>query len=144
MIWLMLSFGCALSSPFVGPGFSDGEYTSDHEGPFVVAVTYARQARGEGEAFADHVDAIEEQMQRSEGIVGYSLRGDLVGRDNWTMSIWESEPALLAFVTREAHGDAMIEADTVLEDSEFTHWVETDPEAMPPTWEQGLDYLEGQ
>jgi quinol monooxygenase YgiN len=141
MILLALA-ACNLHTPFDGPGMADGALATDHEGPFVVAVTYARSAPGEGRRFGDHVTAIEEQLADADGLVGYSLRGDLVGRDNWTLSVWESEDALLAFLTTGAHLAALGEAGTVLQDSRFASWDEPDRAALPPTWDQALAFLE--
>jgi len=139
---LLLLLACALSRPFEGPGFEDGTFVSDHPGPFVVAATYARTAPGHNAPFQDHVGAIDAEIADAEGLVGYALRGEIGGRDNWTMSIWESEEALYTFVISPAHLAAMGEADLLLEDSAFTHWTEADGSALPPTWEEALDRLD--
>lgn len=139
---LLLLLACALSRPFEGPGFDDGAFVSDHPGPFWVAATYARSARGQNAPFQDHVGAIDAEIAEADGLVGYALRGEIGGRDNWTMSIWESEEELYAFVASPAHLAAMGEADLLLEDSAFTHWTEADGSALPPTWEEALDRLD--
>lgn len=139
-MWLWWS-ACTLHSEFIGPGFEEGTYISKYAGPFLVAVTHARSASGQSAAFGDHVEAIEQQIATSDGLIGYSLRGDIPGRDNWTLSIWESEEDMVEFMTTGAHLAAMGDAGTVLEEGHFEWWEEADPAAMPPVWSEALDRL---
>ena len=144
MIALMF-VACAVSRPFEGPGFADGEVTVEPEGPFLVAATYARPAKSESDAFHDHVDAIQQSldaMDADSGLVGYSLRGEIAGRDNWTLTVWTTEEAMMAFVLSDVHLDAMADADTVLEAGTFVHWEESDPAEIPPDWNRVLDEID--
>jgi hypothetical protein len=136
---------CAMSLPFEGPGYTDGAMTTDDSGPFLVAATYARPKPEQSDAFGDHVDAIQEWLDARDaesGLVGYSLRGEILGRDNWTMSVWTSEEAMMDFVLSDVHLAAMSEADLIIEDASFTHWEEEDPAAIPPEWEVVLEKLD--
>ena len=140
----LLTFACAVSRPFEGPGWTDGALTSDHEGPFLVGATYARPHADQSDAFDDHVAAIQDvldSMDEDSGLIGYSLRGEIAGRDNWTLTVWTSEEAMYGFVTSEEHLAAMAEADTILEDASFTHW-ETDASSLPPDWNEALSRLD--
>lgn len=144
MIALMM-YGCAVSSQFEGPGWADGEMTLDHDGPFVVAATYGRTYPGQDDAFGDHVDAIVESldaMDEESGLVGYALRGEIGGRDNWTVSVWTTEEAMLEFVVSDVHLAAMADVDVILEETAFAHWEEPDSAALPPDWDQVRDQLE--
>jgi quinol monooxygenase YgiN len=133
---------CTVHTPFVGPGIDGNDVTTDHPGPFVFAVTYARTAPGNSGRFGDLVERIQDQLERSDGVVAWSLRADLPGRDNWTFSVWESEEAMWDFVTSETHVVAVDEAGELLEDSAFTAWLEPDASSLPPRWQDGLDRLE--
>lgn len=140
-MWWMAA-ACTMSSPVEGPGFDpDGTLVSAHEGPFVVAVTHARSAAGQQDAFAAHVDAITAAIALAPGFVGSSLRGHRPGRDNWTLSIWESEEAMDEFVLTGPHLAAMSEAGLVLEEAGFAHF-EAEASELPPTWEDALQALE--
>jgi len=41
------------------------------------------------------------QLKRSEGLIGYALKADLLHKTFWTMSAWQDRDALTAF---DAHG----------------------------------------
>ena len=72
--------------------------------------------------------------------VGYSLRGRVPGRERWTVSVWESEEDLLAFVTTGAHADAMAEAGTVI-DGVWSATYLVEAADLPPAWDTALDHL---
>lgn len=136
----ILFAGCAISAPFSGPGW-DGELLTEAEGPFIAAVTHTRAAKGAGRDFDRHVDAVLDQMEGQPGFIGGSLRGRILGREAWTMTVWEDEASLGAFVGSGAHLEAMVDASTVIEGV----WSATYPvtrEEMPPSWSRALDELE--
>jgi quinol monooxygenase YgiN len=137
----VFSAACTFESPLVGPAFTEGALTLPPDQPVVVALTYARPARGQNKTFQAHVGAIATQLDHAPGLLGYSFRSRVPGRDNWTMSLWESEAAMLDFMAGGAHVDAMASAGEILEDSAFTHWT-TAPDRLPPDWEESLTRLE--
>src|SRR2546426_9873644 len=47
------------------------------------------------------------QLALTPGLVGYSFRANLMSHRFWTLSIWEDERALMAFVGREPHRTPM-------------------------------------
>ena len=46
-------------------------------------------------------------LARSEGLIGYSLKADLIQKTFWTVSAWQSTEALHRFVRSDAHLRAM-------------------------------------
>jgi heme-degrading monooxygenase HmoA len=46
-------------------------------------------------------------LSRADGLVGYSLKADLIAKTFWTVSAWESEAALHAFARSDVHREAM-------------------------------------
>ena len=46
-------------------------------------------------------------LARADGLVGYSLKADLVRKTFWTVSAWESDAALRAFAGSHVHRAAM-------------------------------------
>ena len=131
----LLATGCAAAQPFEGPGWDrEAGLTATLDGPVVVAATYAHIARGEKGAFNDHVDQIVEALEDApEGLIGYALRGEILGDEVWTVSAWTDEDALLGFVTGEAHAAAMADAGTVLEAAAFARWTVA-PEDLEIDW----------
>ena len=47
------------------------------------------------------------QLSRSDGLVGYALKADLIHKTFWTMSAWTDPDAQAAFVRSDVHRDAM-------------------------------------
>jgi heme-degrading monooxygenase HmoA len=130
---------CALSTPFSGPGFDEGLVT-DAPGPFVAVATHTRASRGMGGAFDDHVSAVTDQLATQPGFVGGSLRGRLLGREAWTLTVWEDEESLADFVSSGAHLEAMNDAPDVIDGVYYASWSVARDE-MPPSWDDALDHL---
>jgi quinol monooxygenase YgiN len=124
---------------------SDGEVISDHPGPFLVAATHAVPAPGQGDVFDAHVAAIQDTLDgydAESGLIAYSLRGEIGGRDNWTATVWTDEGAMLAFVGSDTHAAAMAEAGTMLEAGTFVTWEVPDASGLPPRWDDILVRLD--
>lgn len=131
--------GCTIATPFreaapAGP---------DAGGEVIVALTEAtlgpdRAARA---AFWDGVRAVEQSLPDQRGLVGYSLRRELLGSRAWTMTVWDSEEDLERFVRSPAHGRAMRTGSRAIAGQRFA--TVTRPRAagrMP--WAEALDVLE--
>ncbi|MCB9676178.1 MAG: DUF3291 domain-containing protein [Alphaproteobacteria bacterium] len=137
--WLpvvMLVTGCALGSPMSGPGL-DGEA----EGPYIAVATHTRFASGQQKAFADHVAAVNAQMDAQPGFVARALRARILGRERWTLTVWEDEESLLEFAYGAgAHATAIGDAGTVIEGVYSAQW-EVEPEDLPIPWDVALEHL---
>ena len=73
------------------------------------------------------------QLGRSDGLVGYALKADLIHKTFWTMSAWSDEAALVAFARSDVHRAAM----TALQPHMNGPRIETftlPGSAVPPTW----------
>ena len=136
-----LTTGCAVSGPFEGPGFSEGEVTTNTDGPLLAVVTYARRASGERSAFQSYVDTITHQLDETDGLIGYELRGELPGREVWTVTVWESEGAMLDFVASGAHATAMGASSQVVAEFDSAH-LEVEAEDLPLDWSELLAALD--
>src|SRR5207245_1790913 len=47
------------------------------------------------------------QLAETRGLVGYSFRAKFSSHRFWTLSIWEDEQALMAFVSQDPHRTTM-------------------------------------
>src|SRR5438128_7581284 len=54
-------------------------------------------------SFIRQSNAIQKQLKGSRGLIGYSLRAQLLGKKAWTVSIWEDARALIEFVGKSHH-----------------------------------------
>ena len=145
MLWMWVALGCRVSQPFEGPGFDDdGNFIAEPDGPVRVAVTHAWPARGAAKDFDAHVAAIVVQLEATDGVYGWSLRGEIGGRERWTMTLWEDEVAMVDFLVTGAHLAAMTHEPPLLDDAEFVQWEEPDPSALPPSWREATDRLDAE
>jgi heme-degrading monooxygenase HmoA len=131
---------CAPASPFQGPGF-DGELITDAPGPFQAVATHTRAKSGSVGAFGDAVAAVEEQLDTQPGFIGSSLRARMPGRERWTLTVWEDEESLLAFVTSGAHLEAMVDQAELIDGVYSARWV-VEPGELPLDWSDVLHQLE--
>jgi len=136
--WLL---ACTPAQPLAGPGYDPKEGLLIEADTLVAAVTYAEIARGQRSAFDDHVDAIVEQTEVSGGFVARSLRGELAGREVWTLTVWEDEESMAAFAASDAHLAAMGAAHEVTEQFDAAYWT-LDASEMPVSWDDALLRLE--
>ncbi|MEN0066579.1 MAG: hypothetical protein AAGA48_30880 [Myxococcota bacterium] len=132
---------CAVSGTFEGPGYEDGTLVTEAEGPFVAVATYARRAAGERGRFNGYVSDISTQLDGTVGLVGYALRGELPGREVWTITVWEDEAAMMDFVTSGAHLTAMGSANEVVAEFDSAMF-EVDADDLPLDWSTILERLD--
>lgn len=101
--------GCEVGYPFRGPGYERGKGVV---GPgagreLVVAITQGDIESGAKGRFGEHLQTVLATMGEHDGLVGYSVRKQLLGSRVWTMSVWIDENALDEFVQSPAHRQAM-------------------------------------
>ena len=142
---LVLLFACSPSveiAPFAGP---DGATTVvTDQAQVLVATTHlqVRNAPGPGGRFGDHADAVANHLYDTnpDGWLGSGFRNE--GQLHWwTLSVWESEEAMNAFVVSEPHVSAM----AALTDVAVAAWSRAEwmpPEDAPPSWERIVEQLE--
>lgn len=128
--------------PFQGP---DGVTTLETDNEEVlVGMTHlrVRNAPGPGRRFGDHADAVANHLYDTtpEGWLGASFRN--VGKlDWWTLTVWESEEAMLDFILSEPHASAMTDLGDISAAAESrSEWLPV--EDGVPSWETVLEKLE--
>ena len=80
---------------------------------------------------------IRRQMRETPGGVGYSLRAKILCRDFWTLSIWENDHALVDFVAKAPHSEAMKSIAPYMGGTKFTRW-KLLGSAIPPSWHEAM------
>jgi hypothetical protein len=91
-------------------------------------------------SFIRQTDAIRKQLNESPGLMGYSLRAQLLGKKAWTLSVWQNEKALNEFVGRSPHLDTMKKVE-LGEERKFVRWNLKGSE-VPPKWDEALKHLQ--
>lgn len=82
------------------------------------------------------------QLGRAGGLVGYSLNAQPTSRRFWTLSVWEDEGALQAFVQSPPHARIMTLMAPHIGPTRFVRW-RTRGSALPPRWADALGRLDG-
>jgi heme-degrading monooxygenase HmoA len=77
--------------------------------------------------------AIQRQLARSKGLVGYSLDAHPLRREFWTLSVWEDEDALADFVRANPHGKTTSDLIPHMGATRFIRWKIRGSE-LPPQW----------
>ena len=90
-------------------------------------------------SFFRQSSAIQKQLKDSPGLIGYSLRAQLLGKNAWTLSVWQDESALSEFVGRSPHVDTMKKVN-LGEARKFVRWKLIGSE-VPPKWDDALRHL---
>ena len=87
---------------------------------------------------------VERQLRDAPGLISYRLKADFLRLRFSTLSFWDTDEAIGAFVGYGFHRDAIATFDeiAVREASSFVRWETTAPEAV--TWQEGRQRLAGQ
>ena len=138
---LALLGGCAISTPFKGPGYDPGSGVTAANGQqtVVVALTHAMIGDSRGN-FDRAVRRVADSLEQQPGLIGYSLRKHVLGNEAWTLTVWRDEASLEAFVRSPAHQQAMRDATGELALASFRR-IELPAAEIPLDWTTALDYL---
>ena len=80
---------------------------------------------------------IQRQLSETPGAIGYSLRAKPLSRDFWTLSAWADERALMSFVAKAPHVDAMKALSPHMGATKFTRW-RVPGSAIPLNWDDAV------
>jgi heme-degrading monooxygenase HmoA len=73
-------------------------------------------------SFFRAVSAIRKQLAGADGLVGYTLRAKPLARDYWTLSVWQDESALRAFMRTAPHAGVMSSLRPLMGPTKFVTW----------------------
>ncbi|MEL6963929.1 MAG: antibiotic biosynthesis monooxygenase [Pseudomonadota bacterium] len=140
----MMLAGCAISTPFSGPGYSSRAGVAFQENaPVVIAISKAvmRQDGVKRSEFWHHVSTVRDSLDDQPGFIGHSIRRELFGTAAWTMTVWTDEASLDNFVASDVHQTAIREAFDALETTRFVRFVAIAGD-IPIAWDRALVVLE--
>jgi hypothetical protein len=81
------------------------------------------------------------QLERTDGLVGYSLRAQPFAGTFWTMSAWTDARALAAFVAEMPHQGVMAKLRPHMRPPRFTTWTASGS-ALPTPWDVAIGHLD--
>lgn len=88
-------------------------------------------------AFMIYTGRIMKQLASAEGLTGYSLLARPFAKKFWTLSAWESDAALHAFVHNPPHQRIMAALAPHMETTKFIRW-KVKGAVLPLKWEAAL------
>ncbi len=135
---------CQMEQPFSGPGFQNGVLTTDAEGPFFVSGTYfdAENHSEANDEVSENMSEMMKAMEHRTGLVATSTSFVLFSVDDYrTVSVWETEEAMQAWLDSDARARAMYELADHLDRAETAVWT-IEREDMPPTWDEARRQLD--
>lgn len=80
---------------------------------------------------------IAQQLKAARGLIGYTLRAQLLAKSFWTLSAWESEVAMRAFVRASPHREIMAALAPYMGRTSFNQWTVKGAE-LPLRWDDAL------
>jgi hypothetical protein len=87
--------------------------------------------------FFRYTARIQGQLRDTPGAVGYALRAQIFTRQFWTLSVWDSDQALMDFVIKVPHGEAMKMIAPHMGETNFARWKLLGSD-FPPKWNDAI------
>jgi hypothetical protein len=82
------------------------------------------------------------QLTAAQGLLGYSILARPLSRRFWTLSAWENEAALLAFVQHSPHVRLMTALTPHMGETKFVRWMVKGSQ-LPLHWDDALRRFAG-
>ena len=131
---------CSVATPFrkVPAGTGQAEH-----GKTVIVITEATLGGSSEQrsGFWTGVRSVQAVLPSQAGLIGYSLRQELLGNRVWTMTVWQSELDVRRFADTATHRQAMQSGAAALINLRFAR-IQRDQHLPVPTWEEAMDALE--
>jgi hypothetical protein len=80
---------------------------------------------------------VQKQLRATPGVIGYSLRAQVLSRNFWTLSVWENQKTLMEFVAKLPHGEAMRAMAPHMGRTTFTQW-KVAGSSLPLSWSETM------
>ena len=81
------------------------------------------------------------QLSSAEGLIGYSLLARPMVKNFWTLSAWQDEAALDAFIRHPPHVRLMTSLTPHMGPTKFTKWT-VKGAALPLLWDDALGHMQ--
>ena len=92
--------------------------------------------------FFRYSSQINGQLRATPGAIGYAMRAKVFTKEFWTLSIWESDRALMDFVAKVPHSEAMTRVSPFMGPTKITRWKAKGLE-LPPRWDAAMQRAVG-
>lgn len=107
----------------------------------VILTHYPLKAGRRTSRVLSYVRLIQRRLERCEGLVGFAFRANFYRQQVWTLSVWQDQAALRAFLDDVIHEQASEDLTAYVEDAVTRQWWVAGRE-VPPSWEDALAQLD--
>lgn len=134
--------GCAVGGPFRKTTLArEGGLPPDQ--PILVVLSAVEHRPGMRREFFKDTKAVLATMPEQPGLLGYAVRFELFGNKAWTMSAWQDEASMRAFVRSPAHRDAVCRSGRTAQNIRFAS-LEMPLRALPMGWSDARKLLDAE
>lgn len=129
--------------PWAGPAFDQatGELIAPLPLPHVVATTAGWPKDDGWDLLQMQTNVVIADVFAREGLLGASFGISMACGSARTITLWQDEASMMAFVVGEAHSTAIATALPATRAWETTHWSEATDD-QPPTWDRARAELD--
>lgn len=85
-----------------------------------------------------HTRRVVAQLQQTPGLIGFAMRARPLNAEFWTLSVWDHDMALQAFIETGAHATAMRAMTPWMGETRFIRWKLRGVD-VPPRWQDAFD-----
>jgi quinol monooxygenase YgiN len=110
----------------------------DPNGDFVALLSYLPlKSYWRVPQFLIYTGQVMRQLAAAQGLLGYSVLAHPFSKRFWTLSAWENEAALRAFVQHPPHVRLMAALTPHMGETKFVHWM-VNGSQLPLGWDDAL------
>jgi heme-degrading monooxygenase HmoA len=135
---MSLLTGCAISTPF--PRLQNASADSGKQEVVLVLTRIVVDPQNRAE-FDRQTSRVIGSMPTQPGLMGFSARRELFGKQGWTMSVWASQEARAQFVRSAVHQEAMAKSRSAIVTVELKRLTMPRDE-LPKNWTEAIQKLD--
>jgi hypothetical protein len=136
----LLLTSCKFGTPFSGPITEMKKLSPDETA--VIALSYVKTGddSAKNKVFWDYVMEVNDDLPKQKVYLGHSIRRVVLGKEGWTMTVWENEQSLNEFVSGDLHQRAIDKSLNAVAKARFARATVMRSE-VPISWEKAEQIL---
>ncbi|MDA7967305.1 hypothetical protein [Ruegeria sp.] len=124
------------------PWISPFKINPEPETDYIIQITYLPlRSYLDFPTFFKDVQKVQDQLQKSHGLIGFKLRADILAKQGYTISVWENAESLKKFISSGAHKETMDQSRDYLGEGRKFVTAFIKGSDFPPSWEWAIKML---
>jgi heme-degrading monooxygenase HmoA len=136
--------GCSVSMPFKwvdGLSHQQGIDNGTSNEQVIVAITHGTIDPEKRKSFDEAAFRVLDSLPAQSGLVGYSVRRQLFGKEVWTATVWTDEASIQRFVRAPAHAQAVSQSGSAVQQLRYTR-LNIRRAELPISWDRLLQAVQ--